>query len=100
MPSRYLAVVRVVNIILGTAVGLSLYLLGLPSAAMWGGVAALLNFIPYFGPIVGMLGVAMAGLLAFDTLGREDCCRQAFTCCFTCSKPTSSRRSCSGAATP
>jgi predicted PurR-regulated permease PerM len=42
----------------------------LPNAAMWGGVAAFLNFIPYFGPFVGMFAVAMAGLLAFDTLGR------------------------------
>ena len=68
--SRYLFVVGLINATFGTLVGLSLYLLGLPNPAMWGGVAACLNFIPYFGPIVGMLAVAMAGLLAFDTLGR------------------------------
>ena len=68
--SRYLFFVGSVNVAFGTLVGFSLHLLGLPNAAMWGGVAACLNFIPYFGPIVGMLAVAMAGLLAFDTLGR------------------------------
>jgi predicted PurR-regulated permease PerM len=68
--SRYLFFVGTVNVAFGALVGLSLHLLGLPNAAMWGGVAACLNFIPYFGPIVGMLAVTMAGLLAFDTLGR------------------------------
>jgi predicted PurR-regulated permease PerM len=68
--SRYLLIVGLVNLTLGTLVGLSLYLLGLPNAAMWGGVAAFLNFIPYFGPIVGMFAVAIAGLLGFSTLGR------------------------------
>ena len=67
--SRYSSLVGLVNVTFGTLVGISLHLLGLPNAAMWGGVAACLNFIPYFGPIVGMIAVAMAGLLAFDTLG-------------------------------
>lgn len=68
--SRYLLIVGLVNVTLGALVALSLYLLGLPNAAMWGGVAAFLNFIPYFGPFVGMFAVAMAGLLGFDTLGQ------------------------------
>ena len=67
--SGYLSLVGLVNVTFGALVGISLHLLGLPNAAMWGGVAACLNFIPYFGPIVGMIAVAMAGLLAFDTLG-------------------------------
>ena len=69
--SQYLFFVGMVNVAFGALVGLSLHLLGLPNAAMWGGVAACLNFIPYFGPIVGILAVTMAGLLAFDTLGRS-----------------------------
>ena len=36
----------------------------------WGGVAAAANFIPYFGPILGIASVGLAGLLAFDSLGR------------------------------
>ena len=68
--SRYLLVVGLINVSFGTLVGLSLYWLGLPNAAMWGGIAAALNFIPYFGPIAGMLAVGMAGLLASESLGR------------------------------
>ena len=66
--SQYLFFVGMVNVAFGALVGLSLHLLGLPNAAMWGGVAACLNFIPYFGPIVGIFAVTMAGLLGFDTL--------------------------------
>ena len=36
---------------------------------MWGGVAAVLNFLPFFGPTMGMIIVGLAGLLAFDTVG-------------------------------
>lgn len=68
--SRYLFSVGLINLALGGAVGLTLLLLGMPGAAMWGGIVALLNFIPYFGPFVGMAAVAVAGLLAFDTIGQ------------------------------
>jgi predicted PurR-regulated permease PerM len=68
--SGYLFSLGLVNLTFGALVGLSLHLLGLPNAAMWGCLAACVNFIPYFGPIVGMLAVAMAGLLAFDTIGQ------------------------------
>jgi predicted PurR-regulated permease PerM len=68
--STYLFSVALINVGLGVVVGGALYLTGLPNALMWGGVVAVANFIPYFGPIVGMVTVGLAGLLAFDTLGR------------------------------
>jgi len=68
--SRYLFSVGLVNISFGFAVGLVLYWLGMPNAMMWGGVAALLNFVPYFGAVLGTIIVGLAGLFAFDTLGR------------------------------
>jgi predicted PurR-regulated permease PerM len=67
--SNYLFTVSLVNAGLGCAVGTVFWLLGLPNAAMWGGVAAILNFLPFFGPIAGMSAVGLAGLLAFDTFG-------------------------------
>jgi predicted PurR-regulated permease PerM len=67
--SNYLFTVSLVNIGLGCVVGIVLWLLGLPNAAMWGGVTAILNFLPFFGPIVGIGVVGLAGLLAFDTFG-------------------------------
>ncbi len=67
--SRYLFSVGLINVCLGVVVGLALTALGMPNAWMWGGVAAIVNFIPYFGPFMGVGAIAMAGLLAFDTFG-------------------------------
>jgi predicted PurR-regulated permease PerM len=66
--SRYLMTVSLINAGLGCAVAILFWMLGMPNAAMWGGVAAILNFLPFFGPTLGIVGVGIAGLLAFDTL--------------------------------
>jgi predicted PurR-regulated permease PerM len=66
--SNYLASVSVINIGLGIVVGGGLYWLGVPNAAMWGMLIALLNFVPYFGPVAGISLLAVVGLLTFDTL--------------------------------
>jgi predicted PurR-regulated permease PerM len=68
--SNYLFSVGLVNLALGIAVGGALHLAGMPNALMWGAVAACVNFIPYFGPVLGVLAVGVGGLLAFDTIGR------------------------------
>jgi predicted PurR-regulated permease PerM len=67
--STYLFSVTLINVCFGVAVGFALYLLGMPNALMWGGVAAFANFVPIIGPVLGMTAVGLAGLLAFDTLG-------------------------------
>lgn len=66
--SGYLFSVGLINICLGLLVGTAFYFLGLPNAVMWGAVVVMANFIPYFGPILGMVAVALAGLLSFDTI--------------------------------
>jgi predicted PurR-regulated permease PerM len=63
--SRYLSTISLINIGLGVAVGVAFWFLGMPNAAMWGGFAAILNFLPFFGPTIGIILVGMAGLLAF-----------------------------------
>ena len=45
---------------------LGAWLLGMDAPLMWGGLAALLNFIPYIGPL------AMMGLLALFGLGTAE----------------------------
>ena len=35
---------------------------------MWGGLAALFNFIPFLGPVITMALLGLAGLATFDTL--------------------------------
>jgi predicted PurR-regulated permease PerM len=42
--------------------------MGVPNAAMWGMLIALLNFVPYFGPVAGIILLGAVGLLTFDTL--------------------------------
>jgi predicted PurR-regulated permease PerM len=37
---------------------------------MWGMVVAILNYVPYFGPVVGVTLLAAVGLLTFDSLPR------------------------------
>jgi len=66
--STYLFSMGLINGCFGVAVGMVLHWIGMPNALMWGGVAALLNFIPYIGPIVGMGLIGIGGLIAFETL--------------------------------
>ncbi|MHB8872908.1 MAG: AI-2E family transporter [Myxococcaceae bacterium] len=60
--SRYLVAQTLINLGFGIIVALGLYLIGVPYAALWGGFAALLRFIPYVGAISSML---MPATLAF-----------------------------------
>jgi predicted PurR-regulated permease PerM len=66
--SNYLFSVSLINIGLGLVVSGGLYFMGVPNAAMWGMLVALLNFVPYFGPVAGIILLAAVGLLTFDTL--------------------------------
>lgn len=68
--SNYLFSVSLINFALGIIVSAGLYFMGVPNAAMWGILVAVLNFVPYFGPIAGVILLAAVGLLAFGTLGR------------------------------
>ena len=66
--SNYLFSVSLINIGLGVVVSGGLYWLGVPNAVMWGMLVAVLNFVPYFGPVAGILLLAAVGILTFDTL--------------------------------
>jgi predicted PurR-regulated permease PerM len=68
--SNYLFSVSLINIGLGLIVSAGLYFTGVPNAAMWGLLVAILNFVPYFGPVAGVTVLAGVGLLTFDTLGK------------------------------
>jgi len=68
--SRYLRVVAAINVSLGVAVGVSLMLLGMPNPALWGALAAVLTFIPYLGPMVGVGAVALASIVTFPDLSQ------------------------------
>ncbi len=53
--SRYLLMQCIINGSFGVAVGLGLFLIGVPYAVTWGSLAAALRFIPYLGAFVAML---------------------------------------------
>ncbi len=65
--SNYLFTVTLINVGLGGAVSSGLYFMGVPNAAMWGIFVAVMNFVPYFGPVAGIILLAAVGLLTFDT---------------------------------
>jgi predicted PurR-regulated permease PerM len=66
--SNYLFSVSLINIGLGLVVSSGLHFMGVPNAAMWGMFVAVLNFVPYFGPVAGVIVLGTLGLLTFDTL--------------------------------
>ena len=67
--SAYLATITAVNIGMGVLVSLMLWFAGMPSPIMWGGLVAILNYVPYFGPILGAALLAVGGLMTFSDLG-------------------------------
>lgn len=67
--SRYLMARSAVNAGLGIAVAVSMWLLSLPNPLLWGTVAAVLNFIPYVGALVGMVLIGVVSLGTYETLG-------------------------------
>lgn len=65
----YLGTMALINIGLGTATALAMMSLGLPNPILWGTVAAVLNFIPYFGPFLITVMLLMAGVIGFPDRG-------------------------------
>ena len=50
--SRYFVSQLAVNTCFGLVIGIGLWLIGIPSAVLWGVLAGLLRFVPYVGPIL------------------------------------------------
>jgi predicted PurR-regulated permease PerM len=57
--SRFLLSATAINVGVGLATGLAMWAIGMPSPLLWGGLAAVLNFIPYIGQAI-MLAVLFA----------------------------------------
>lgn len=67
--SRYVLTVTVINIGMGVVFAGALAALGIPirHALLWGTLAALLNYAPFVGPLLGVFAMLLMGLVAFDT---------------------------------
>jgi predicted PurR-regulated permease PerM len=68
--SVYLFTSTLINIGVGVVTAIAMWLVGMPNAALWGVVAAVLNFVPYVGALVNMVVLALAALVTFDSVSR------------------------------
>ena len=66
--STYLGTITLINVGLGALTALVLWLLGMPSPVMWGGIVAVANYIPYLGPIVCALLLFFGGLMTYPDI--------------------------------
>ena len=69
--SRYVLTISAINAVMGLILAGLLYWvcgLALQEALMWGTVAALLNFAPYVGPLLGVGLMLLMGFMTFDGL--------------------------------
>ena len=64
--AAYILTVAWINLGVGIVVALGAWAMDLPAPIMWGGLATLLNFVPYIGPL------AMTALLTLFGLGTAD----------------------------
>ncbi len=67
---RYYASVGMINVGLGLATALVMWLLGMPTPYLWGLVAGLLNFIPYVGSTVTLLLLTVTAFVTFNNVGQ------------------------------
>ena len=68
--SVYLFTSTLINIGVGVVTAIAMWLVGMPNAALWGVVAAVLNFVPYVGALVNMVLLALAAFVTFDWVSR------------------------------
>ena len=66
--AAYILTVAMINAGVGLVAGLGAWALGLPAPIMWGGIAMLMNFVPYIGPIVMIALTALFGIGTSETL--------------------------------
>lgn len=61
----FLGTMLVINLGVGGATAAALWALGLPNPALWGTATAILNFVPYLGPLIITALLTLAATMAF-----------------------------------
>lgn len=66
--SRYVLTISIINALVGLVFAGLMMVLKFPiaDALLWGTLVALLNFAPYVGPMIGMVMMAIVGMVTFD----------------------------------
>ncbi len=71
MVCRYIALTTCINGTLGLLLAIGFHLAGMPNPMLWGVLAGVANFLPYIGPMGGILVVALVSIISFhDRLGQ------------------------------
>lgn len=66
--AAYILTVGLINTGVGVVVALGAWVMGLDAPIMWGGLATLLNFIPYIGPLMMVTLLGLFGIGSADAL--------------------------------
>lgn len=64
----YILTVAIINAGMGIIVAIGAWMLGLEAPIMWGGLAALLNFLPYIGPVTMIAALSLFGVGTSETI--------------------------------
>ena len=67
--SRYFLTITLINFGLGVCTTVVMYFLNMPNPLLWGVMAMLFNFVPYLGPLSGLVVLTLAALHTFESPG-------------------------------
>jgi predicted PurR-regulated permease PerM len=65
---RYYGTLALINLSLGIATALTMWLLDMPNPILWGVMAAVLNFIPYLGSATTLTVLTIVALVTFNSI--------------------------------
>jgi predicted PurR-regulated permease PerM len=65
---RYFLIYSLINVGVGAVVAAAMYALDMPNPMLWGVMVAVLNFVPYLGPVISLSVIGVVSLLTFDRL--------------------------------
>jgi predicted PurR-regulated permease PerM len=67
---RFYVTTALINLSLGGATAAAMMAWGMPTPYLWGGLAAVLNFIPYVGAVTTLLVISLVAVVSFNSLGQ------------------------------
>lgn len=66
--ARYLFTITCINLGLGVATTIAMYLLGMPNPVLWGVMVAIFNYVPYVGASTSLMVLTAVAFVAFDEI--------------------------------
>jgi predicted PurR-regulated permease PerM len=65
--SKYLATITIINLGVGVVTSILMWTLAMPNPLLWGVLATTLNFVPYIGPLITWLIIALVSFFSLDS---------------------------------